>query len=371
MSKITNKNIEEWLSKAAAITLRQPLVSALSEDAGQRVYPPTFVDEEGYFVDALEGGGTRSIIDTKQSQARRLALKLARLNKEQPADAKLIPDVKVQGAAESRSVGEIGHRVADAAVLIAEGVGPKAIDAIDHYSKGDSTLLGTYFPESILFGFWDSHGLERKKATFAKRSRVIHSEIYAYGVSPARSRSIYFAIAPVLVGDEEYNTEKGDEKLSQAGLANAPGKLSRDGVVAKEIERSAEINLATLRQIECLKDGKIDDALTTKLRSYLLTLGMATLLTPDSDELNLRSGAHLVPAKGKTRAQILMRDGSTQDLEVSSDMLELAASAAKDWFKAATGSAKAPSLTGKISDGKVLAVRKSLKKGKDKAAEEA
>jgi CRISPR-associated protein Csb1 len=369
MSKITSKNIEEWLSKAAAITLRQPLVSALAEDAGHRVYPPTFPKDDNYFVDAIESGGNRSIIDTKQSQARRLAAKLVGLDEQQSADSKILPDVTVEGASESRHVGQIGHRVADAAVLLADGVGEKAEAAMKSYATGDSTALGTYFPESLLFGFWDSHGLLGKKATMAKRSRIIHSEIYAYEVSPARSRSVYVAAAPVLVGDEEYNAEKEDEKLSEAGLANAIGKLTRDGVVAKHLERSAEINLATLRQIKCLKDGKVDAVLTAKLQAYLLTLALATLLTPDSDELNLRSGAHLVPVSAKTKAQVLMRDGTSQDIDVSAGLLEIAAGSAKDWFKAATGSAKAPSLSGKIGKGKVGEVRKSLKKGKAAAAE--
>ena len=364
MNKITTKNIEEWLSTAAAITLRQPLVSALSEDAGHRVYPPTFPKDDNYFVDAVEGGGNRSIIDTKQSQARRLAAKIVSLNNAQPSSEKLIPDVTVGGDAGTRSVGEMGHRVADAAVLLADGVNTEAEKAIKAYADGDSTLLGIHFPESILFGFWDSHGILGKKATMAKRSRLIHSEIYAYEVSPARSRSVYVAAAPLLLGEEEYNAEKEDEKLSEAGLANAIGKLTRDGVIAKRIERSAEINLATLRQIKCLKDGKIDSALTAKLQAYLLTLSLATLLTPDSDELNLRSGAHLVPLTAKTKVQVLMRDGVGHDIELPANLLELTAEAAKSWFKAATGSDTAPVLTGKISKGKVGEVRKSLKKGK-------
>lgn len=371
MSKITNKTVEEWLTKAAAITLRQPLVSALSEDAGHRVYPPTFPKDDNYFVDAVEGGGNRSIIDTKQSQARRLAAKLVGLNSQQAADSKVLPDVMIEGATEARHVGEIGHRVADAAVLLSDGVGAKAEEAMKDYAAGDSKALGTYFPESLLFGFWDSHGLLGKKATMAKRSRLIHSEIYAYEVTPTRSRSVYVAAAPVLVGDEEYNVEKEDEKLSEAGLANAIGKLTRDGVIAKRLERSAEINLATLRQIKCLKDGKVDAALTAKLQVYLLTLALAALLTPDSDELNLRSGAHLVPLTAKTKAQVLMRDGTSHDVELPSDLMEIAAGAAKEWFKAATGSAKVPSLAGKIGKGKVGEVRKSLKKGKSAAAAEA
>jgi CRISPR-associated protein Csb1 len=371
MNTITNKNIEDWLGTAAAITLRQPLVSALTEDAGHRVYPPTFPDEDNYFVDAVEGGGNRSIIDTKQSQARRLASKIVSLNDAQSASEKLIPDVTVGGDSQTRSVGEIGHRVADAAVLLADGVNAEAEKAIKAYADGDSTLLGIHFPESILFGFWDSHGILGKKATMAKRSRLIHSEIYAYEVSPARSRSVYVAVVPMLVGDEEYNAEKEDEKLSKAGLANVPGKLCRDGVIAKRIERSAEINLATLRQIKCLKDGKVDAALTSKLHTYLLTLALAALLTPDSDELNLRSGAHLVPLSAKTKVQVLMRDGTVHDIEVPANLLQMTAEAAKAWFKAATGSATAPVLTGKISKGKVGEVRKSLKKGKAAPAGEA
>jgi len=182
---------------------------------------------------------------------------------------------------------------------------------------------------------------------------------------------MYFALAPVLVGDDEYNVEKGGEKLSQAGLANAPGKLSRDGVIAKQVERSAEINLAALRQIECHKDGKFDAALTEKLRFYLLTLALAALLTPDSDELNLRSGAHLVPLAAKTKVQVLMREGTHLDVEVPEDLMDLTASAAKQWFKAATGSAKVPSLDGKISQGKVADVRRSLNKNKTIPASEA
>lgn len=371
MSKITSKTVEEWLAKAAAITLRQPLVSALSEDAGHRVYPPTFPKDDNYFVDAVEGGGNRSIIDTKQSQARRLAAKLVGLNNQQAADSKVLPDVMIEGATGARHVGEMGHRVADAAVLLSDEVGAKAEEALKHYAAGDSKALGTYFPESLLFGFWDSHSLLEKKATMAKRSRLIHSEIYAYEVSPTRSRSVYVASAPVLVGDEEYNEEKEDEKLSQAGLANAIGKLTRDGVIAKRLERSAEINLATLRQIKCLKDGKLDAELTAKLQRYLLTLALATLLTPDSDELNLRSGAHLVPLTAKTKVQVLMRDGVGHDLDVPEDLLDITAGAAKEWFMAATGTGKVPALAGKIAKGKVGEVRKSLKKGKSAAAADA
>lgn len=370
MTTITPKAIEEWLAKAAAVTLRQPLISPLAEEGGNRVYPPTFPKDDEYFVDPMEGGGTRCILDTKQSQSRRLAKKLAELNEAQAANNKFLPEVYVQGApnelgfAESRHIGEIGHRVADAAVLLAENVGPVAEEALKHYSAGDSTKVGTYFPESLLFGFWDSHSLEGKKATMAKRSRLIHSEIYAYEVSRARSRSVYVASAPLLVGDEEYNAEKADEKLSEAGLANAIGKLTRDGIIAKQIERSAEINLAALRQLKCIRDGKIDADLTAKLQSYLLALALVAVLSPDADELNLRSGAHLVAVASGTKVQVLMRDGTSQEITLPEDLAAVATEAARAWFKAATGSEKVPALSGGIPKGKVAKVRQSLKKGK-------
>jgi len=368
--KIALTDTNTLLSRGAAITLNQPLESPLSEEEGQRVYPPTFIDEEAYFIDTLSGGETRCILDTKQSQARRLAKKLIALNESQDDGAKFLPDVCIRGGGTSKRIGEIGHRVSDAAVLLADVVKDQARASIEAYNKGDSTLLAQYFPESLLFGFWDSHSRGNKTATNAKRSRIIHSEIHAYGASLIRSKAMYIAAAPELVGEEQYNEDKGDEKLSTAGLANAPGKLSRDGIVAKRIARSAEINLASLRQLVCKnEDGTVNKAKTTTMHVYLLNLAELALLQPDTDELNLRSGALLVQQARASKVQVILRDGTRFDLETPEDMISPTLQSAKAWFEAATGMSSPPVLHGEIHEKAVSEVRKSLaakggKKGK-------
>jgi len=368
--KIALTDTDTLLSRGAAITLHQPLESPLAEGEGQRVYPPTFIDEEAYFIDTLAGGETRCILDTKQSQARRLAKKLIALNESQDEGAKFLPDVSVRGDGATKRIGEIGHRVSDAAVLLADVVKDQARASIAAYNKGDSTLLAQYFPESLLFGFWDSHSLGDQPATNAKRSRIIHSEIYAYGASLIRSKAMYIAAAPEIVGEEQYNEDKGDEKLSTAGLANAPGKLSRDGIVAKRIARSAEINLAALRQLVCKnEDGSVNKAKTTAMHTYLLNLAELALLQPDTDELNLRSGALLVQQAGAFKVQAILRDGTRSDLEIPADLISITLQSAKAWFEAATGKATPPVLHGEIQAKAVSEVRKTLagkavKKGK-------
>ena len=358
--KIAITDTDTLLSKGAAITLHQPLQSPLAEAEGQRVYPPTFIDEEAYFIDSLAGGETRCILDTKQSQARRLAKKLIFINEARPESERFLPDVTVSGAGSTKRIGEIGHRVSDAAVLLADGVNEHAVDAIKDYNKGDAGRLATYFPESLLFGFWDSHSLGERGATNAKRSRILHSEIHAYGASPVRSISQYIAVTPELVGEEQYNEDKGDEKLSRAGLANASGK-SRDGIVAQRIARSAEINLATLRQLTCKNEnGSVNAAATSAMRSYLLLLAVLALTDPDTDELNLRSGALLVQQAGATSIQALLRDGTKVDLEIPKNLLAAVLKAAKAWFAASTGSEAVPSLSGNISPKAVSDVRKNL-----------
>ena len=361
------------LKKGAAISIQQALQSPLGEEEGHRIYPPTFIHEEGYFIDQLPGGGNRAVIDTKQSQARRLAKKLIALNETSDPQSQFLPDVTVSGAGATKRIGEIGHRVGDAAVLLAKEVSKKAQDAIRAYNGGDSTLLATWFPESLLFGFWDSHSLDSIKATNAKRSRIIHSEIHAYGVAMVRSKSMYMAVAPELVGEEEYNEGKGEEKLSTAGLANAPGKLSRDGVVARSVTRSAEINIASLRQLECRKEDKTIDAPKTEaMRAYLLSLAALALLHPDTDELNLRSGTLLVPQPGSAKLQAVLRDGTRADLSVPEDLQGMASAAAKAWFLAATGNSVPPTLHGEIDRGMVAKVRKSLSsKSKKSKSDEA
>ena len=238
------------------------------------------------------------------------------------------------------------------------------------YQQGDATGLGTWFPESLLFGFWDSHSLpggdgKERKATQVKRSRLIHSEIHAYEVAAVRSKSVYVAAAPALVSGEEYEADKANEKLSEAGLANAIGKTSRDGVVAKSCARSAEINLAVLRQIECHANGLLDSNRTQLLRCYLLHLALLAIGWPDSDELYLRSGTHLVPEPGAARWSVLHRDGTCAQLQLPADLLIATRKAAKAWF--APGNP--PELSASIAKGRVAKVRESLRgKGKKKEA---
>jgi len=89
-------------------------------------------------------------------------------------------------------------------------------------------------------------------------------------------------------------------------------------------------------------------------------LAVLALTDPDTDELNLRSGALLVQQVGGTSIQALLRDGSKVDLEIPKNLSASVLKAAKAWFAASTGSESAPSLTGNISPKAVSDVRKSL-----------
>lgn len=369
MQNIKINDTKAILESGAAIVLKQPLKAGTSEPEGQRIYPPTFPDQPGYYIDPIEGGSgrrNRCILDTKQSQSRRLSVKLIDLNKTR--GGRILPDVVVEGSGAEKRVGEIGHRVGDAAVLLSTIVGDKAKEALDAYAKGDSKLMGTFFPESLIFGCWDSHALLDRKATMAKRSRILRSEIFGYNATPVHSKSVYVSVAPSLVGEEDYNADQADEKLSEAGLANAIAKSSRDGVIVESIHRVSEVNLAALRQVSCLNsDGKPDEALTEKLRSYLLCLGVAAILWPGSDELYLRSGALLMPRPGEESVTLILRDGKESPLETG-DLLDALDSAASAWFLAAAGDKNPPALRGSLDGSKVKEVRKSLATKKEAKA---
>ena len=355
-------DLDKILEHGAAVTFDQQLQSPRVEGAGFRVYPPTFPFTNAYFIDALPEGHNRCILDTKQSQARTLARKLIAADNLQPSN-RFLPFVTIRGGAAVRRVGECGHRVADAAVLLSEIVGPCARSAMEDYNRGDSTALGTYFPESLIFGFWDSHSLPQCKATQVSRSRVIQSEIHGYDVSVVHSTAVYQAAAPRMVLGADYDAEKKDEKLSKAGLANAISDDSRDGVIAKSITRTIEINIAALRQICCQ-----DKDQTRLLQVYLFYLAILSVAFKQTDELNLRSATALVPLPGKAKWPVLMRDGKRFDLQIPDALLAAARRQSKAWFAAVTDSGHPPVLHGVISTGAIAKVRKSLNNRSDPAA---
>ena len=333
----TTNLFDAWLAPAGpvALRLRQRLFPVEADENGRGIiFPPTYADI-GYNIDTLADGTRVATIDTVGSQANRLEpiFKSSGRNAEgeelNPL-ASLVPQIEIvlqkkavskkgktkeadlqdcdDGAnqhVEKRSILDLAHRSADAAVLASPtlaGEVAKAFEALR--SKGNATPLCAIAPTSLVFGVWDSRG-----GSGEKRPRLVRSIIRAWDVDVLRSAAQFNSVWKALSDEQQKELEKEAKakkiKLSVKGFADAPATFRTDkvpqfvsgapnpearvlgGVLAKgPIERDVTINLVALRGLR----GK-DDEETKQVQKYLL--GLALIAATTDLELFLREGCLL------------------------------------------------------------------------------
>lgn len=298
----------------AAISLREWLLPAQGRDAA--FFPPTFPKPQegfsgewlGYNIDVLPDGRKVCLVDTIGSQANRIEP----IFKYRPY-YDLVPQVHIKlkpDAPISVNLLDVGHRAADALVRSSSMSDElkKAFSAI--LERADYAPLAKIAPTSIVFGCWDSRG------TQIKIQRVFGSEIRAFNIAPLHRSAQYRP--PVRYVDEglldEPDSDEKKKAYSEQGFLDVPSSWSHGGVVLLEdgeIRRDARLNLVAVR---ALSAG--DEEATTKLRRYILGLGLAALTMPQDG--NLREGCLLVrDAQRPPKLECVYADGQRAPFEIS------------------------------------------------------
>ncbi len=324
---------DPWMKEGAqapvAVVRREKLRPVAGE--GAVIFPPTFAGQGDagsiYAFDDLPDG--RSVLmDTVGSQANRMEALFM------PPDGPLqglIPQIefsvpRTDGTPSvTLNLLEAGHRAADALVRFSD-LAPKvgeAFRAID--SKRNYVPMAQLSPLSLVFGVWDSRGFSGVRI---KIPRMITSTVRAYNVTLLKRNAQFVPAVRRKLEKDEIEKLSGvdkDTRLSEEGLAEAPA-TGWGGVVSRgPIIRESILSLVALRNIY----GP-DAESTTRLRRYILSLGLACLGTPLSPEY--RSGTILVPAdsKNSTTLEVVSRDGGVSPISLG-DVTQLACSAAEDF----------------------------------------
>jgi CRISPR-associated protein Csb1 len=274
-------------------------------------------------------------LDTVGSQSNRMEP----IFKRKPLSS-LVPQIVIKAKDSRVNLLDVGHRVADGATRFSGDFGEKAAAAIAKLHKEHlATDLARLAPTSLVFGFWDSRGMQ------AKAARILCSTIRATNVSVARRSAQYsppFDIeelsqlgslgADIETAKAAIAEGSGDDKnpLSKQGLLPAPATDSHGGVrVYGSIIRRTEINLVALRALRAATD---DESL--RLRRYLL--GLALVAATCQASYDLRQGCLLVLKQGKHgsgfESQMVLPSGKRDEFAwVFEEALEYATEAAKDF----------------------------------------
>lgn len=178
-------------------------------------------------------------------------------------------------------------------------------------TRWDAEPLLKWFPQALLFGFWQSH--LGKKRSQAKLARSWVSEII--GVEPAtrdddRTRTLGLKGDPVnlstdekvvfdaadvsgwVTSDEKKGGSKG-EKLSEIGHGQVPfkgGEEALSGVSFASIEQASSVSFAGLRQL-----GVGDPEQVALGRALVAALGLVAHSAAFGRAFTLRSGCALRP----------------------------------------------------------------------------
>ncbi len=303
-------------SKTVALVGKQDLKLAgwLDEERDKHivpVFPPSYArgkgEEKGseYVVNRMPDGTLSCDLDSPQSQANRLEPLFGR----EPL-SNFVPQHKVTLPEEDKSLFEIGHRVADAAVRFSNGEPfekqEKAISALD---TGNALPMGRLAPTSLIFGFWDSRGGSK-----IKRPRILSATVRAQNVVELKRGAQYTPAS------RYENLSSLGKKRAKLGLDDVPDRGLGGLLVRGGIARNLQVNLVALRELRGTKDrGKRqgEEDASGALQKYLLGL-MLLLLYEDEENgtLNLRQGCLLVGPKPKWH--LIERDGSKEPAELPS-----------------------------------------------------
>lgn len=192
--------------------------------------------------------------------------------------------------------------------------------------------LMAWFPQALLYGFWQSH--LGKKRSAAKHARAWVSEIV--GWKPATSETRTFGVKgdPLnLSTDEKVTANEKDQanwgfggetvsggkktKLSEIGHGQVPF-MGKDATAAPvsftKVTQRATVSFAQLRRISL---GRNDPSADAAARAVLVALGLHAHVLAFGRGFALRSGAELRPRKSVTTwlgsEDETLEIGSTQD----------------------------------------------------------
>lgn len=211
------------------------------------------------------------------------------------------------------------HRSADAYLRDSELDGV----AFDTTSVGQAVLAGTadrpmalfqWFPQALLFGFWQSH--LGKKRSQAKLARSWVSEIIGIRPGSVETRTLGIKGDPLnLSGDERVVYQPDDllagwelaegvkksggskkqESLSEIGHGQVPfrsGQEALAGVSCQAIVQRSTVSFAGLRRVWCGSPGA-----NSAGRAMLVSLGLLAHVSAFSRSFSLRSGCDLRPVR--------------------------------------------------------------------------
>jgi len=354
---VMDEVLDAWATDATgpvALHLKQKLLPVEAVNDGHGViFPPTYADI-GYNIDTLSDGTRAASVDSVGSQANRLEP----IFKAAPGTDRgrwLVPQIEVvlrsepcgncEGCAGgatakkkgsacrsprkvTRSILELAHRAADAAVQSSPGLREMIGDAFESLRNGDAGPLCELAPTSLVFGVWDSRG-----GSGEKRPRLVRSLIRAWDVEPLHAAAQFNSVWKLLDEGQRAELEREAKakktELSEKGLKDAPGVFRKTdkvprfrdgtpnpearvlgGVIARGgIEREVTVNLVALRGLR----GR-GEAETHAIRKYLLGLSLMAA-TADID-LFLREGCHLRYADANDRWYEVPRRGASREVSL-------------------------------------------------------
>jgi len=343
MTEVTSALIDSWATDErgpVALHMKQRLLPV--EGEGGVIFPPTYADI-GYNLDTLSDGTSVVTIDSVGSQANRMEP----LFKAEPYRA-LVPQIEIEFQdrgkdkdkhTEVRSLLDLAHRSADAAVYATPKLNLMLASAYTALHRGNAAPLACIAPTSLIFGVWDSRG-----GTGEKRPRLVRSIIRAWDVDTVSAAAQFNSVSKYLddaqLAELQKEAKAKKVKLSAKGFADAPStfrKVSttaskymqeyRDGSpnperrvlggvrVNGKIERDVTINLVALRSIHGSNAEE-----TEALRRYLLALALI-VANHDVDNF-LREGCNLRLPDAKDSWFVIPRRGEPTPVGFSAGCAE-------------------------------------------------
>ena len=217
------------------------------------------------------------------------------------------------------------HRVFDA-IIRDSNLGDKRFTETNHYKElqlakpTNATSVFKLNPTSLLFGAWNSTG--EGGGLGAKFARCIVSEVVGVGVQEGQKGAVRIdplgirAEIKVVGGPIDWTVGergKGSKKPSEISHSNIISNLVPGGVTMDYALHTAVISFAGLRRLRFPETQDENAGLTV-----LAALALVALTQQDSNGYALRSRCDLV-CDGKAAFEIVHQDGSTKEMEISSD----------------------------------------------------
>ena len=288
------------------------------------------------------------VIDNVPSQANRLEDALRR-HRESIGLPEFILDFSEIGYLPShlpRSLSsfQFPHRNADAYLRDARLTGEDFIKTdlgkrIFNATAQNCESLIAWFPQALLYGFWQSH--LGKKRSNSKHARAWVSEIIGWQPAESETRilglkgdDLNLNVDDPITFDPNDQTDwkveknaKSKKKLSEIGHGQVPFRGSEASLAAISFTRISQIATVSLAQLRRVRiDSQFGSKRNAACRALLVTLGLHAHQLAFGRGFSLRSGADLRPHA--TRCTWLGNDTDTQvDLGSVEDTLDLLQSA--------------------------------------------